>query len=189
MTEICYQVFETVDAVKEKLREAGFIFSESYDNHDSYFTRFGKEEAKNLEYKKLLDSSLIVRWIKSENWEVKNILHKTRILDKKGNVISEEKTKIACSDTIKAKMIFIDAGLNCWCDFVVQNNEYKKDDIIINLQVVDNLGVFIEIEECDSIKNYSDNAKLYYLKEIIQKLKIETGEDFSCKKPYMFLNR
>ena len=39
MTEICVQVFEDLEKIKSRIIKKGFKFLESYDNHDSYFTK------------------------------------------------------------------------------------------------------------------------------------------------------
>ena len=189
MTEICVQAYTTLEELQRKLENAGYEFVENYNNSDTYFSTLSKRDIKKLDYKALLDSSLIVRHIEGDNCDIKNLVYKKKTLDENGNVIKEIKTKLKIDDIDKAKQMFSSLGLTCWCDYVNQNYEYKKGEISIVVQYVDSLGVFIEIEEFNSIKDKSDKEKFGILKDIVNALKLPLGLDFSCKKPYMFLNK
>jgi len=189
MTEICVQIKGNLQEVKKSALEKGFQFVESYNNHDTYYTNISKDDLKKVNYKKLIDSSMIVRHITSENWEVKKLVYKKKTLDNSGNVIEEIKTNVNVDDTNKLNTIFTNMGLTCWCDFVNENNEFKKGEIVLNIQYVKELGVFAEIEEFDSIKNKSDKEKFNILIDIINSLGFDIGDDYSCKKPYIYLYR
>ena len=189
MTEICVQAYTALEELQRKLENAGYEFVENYNNSDTYFSTLSKRDIKKLDYKALLDSSLIVRHIEGDNCDIKNLVYKKKTLDENGNVIKEIKTKLKIDDIDKAKQMFSSLGLTCWCDYVNQNYEYKKGEISIIVQYVDSLGVFIEIEEFNSIKDKSDKEKFGILKDIVNALKLPLGSDFSCKKPYMFLNK
>lgn len=189
MTEICVQAYTTLEELQRKLENAGFEFVENYNNSDTYFSTLSKRDIKKLDYKALLDSSLIVRHIEGDNCDIKNLVYKKKTLDENGNVIKEIKTKLKIDDIDKAKQMFSSLGLTCWCDYVNQNYEYKKGEISIVVQYVEDLGVFVEIEEFNSIKDKSDKEKFGILKDIVNALKLPLGSDFSCKKPYMFLNK
>ena len=114
MTEVCVQIFADFEEIKNAILAQGYIPVESYDNYDTYFSSLPKEKIKAVTYKELLDSSLIVRNIRGEKVNVKNIVHKKKTLDKNGNVISEVKTKLEIDDPEKAKAIFASMGLCCW---------------------------------------------------------------------------
>ena len=189
MTEICVQAYTTLEELQRKLENAGYEFVENYNNSDTYFSTLSKRDIKKLDYKALLDSSLIVRHIEGDNCDIKNLVYKKKTLDENGNVIKEIKTKLKIDDIDKAKQMFSSLGLTCWCDYVNQNYEYKKGEISIIVQYVDSLGVFIEIEEFNSIKDKSDKENFAILKDIVNSLNLPLGSDFSCKKPYMYLNK
>ena len=189
MTEICVQAYTTLEELQRKLENAGYEFVENYNNSDTYFSTLSKRDIKKLDYKALLDSSLIVRHFEGDNCDIKNLVYKKKTLDENGNVIKEIKTKLKIDDIDKAKQMFSSLGLTCWCDYVNQNYEYKKGEISIIVQYVEDLGVFVEIEEFNSIKDKSDKEKFGILKDIVNALKLPLGSNFSCKKPYMFLNK
>ena len=156
MTEICVQAYTTLEELQRKLENAGYEFVENYNNSDTYFSTLSKRDIKKLDYKALLDSSLIVRHIEGDNCDIKNLVYKKKTLDENGNVIKEIKTKLKIDDIDKAKQMFSSLGLTCWCDYVNQNYEYKKGEISIIVQYVEDLGVFVEIEEDNSIKDKSE---------------------------------
>ena len=189
MTEICVQAYTTLEELQRKLENAGYEFVENYNNSDTYFSTLSKRDIKKLDYKALLDSSLIVRHIEGDNCDIKNLVYKKKTLDENGNVIKEIKTKLKIDDIDKAKQMFSSLGLTCWCDYINHNYEYKKGEISIIVQYVEDLGVFVEIEEFNSIKDKSDKEKFGILKDIVNALKLPLGSNFSCKKPYMFLNK
>ena len=189
MTEICVQAYTALEELQRKLENAGFEFVENYNNSDTYFSTLSKRDIKKLDYKALLDSSLIVRHIEGDNCDIKNLVYKKKTLDENGNVIKEIKTKLKIDDIDKAKQMFSSLGLTCWCDYINHNYEYKKGEISIIVQYVDSLGVFIEIEEFNSIKDKSEKEKSAIIKDIDNSLNLPLGSDFSCKKPYMFLNK
>ncbi len=188
MTEICAQVFEEKENIEQAIIENGYEFVENYSNHDIYFSSKSFNEISNISYKELLDSSIIVRHILGENCDKKFIVYKKKDLDNNGNVINEVKLKVVIDNTEKAKEIFENLGLKCWCDYVVENNVFKKGEIELNVQNVNELGSFIEIEEFDSIKGFSNNKKFDILKNIVSSLALKIGNDYSCKKPFMMLN-
>ena len=189
MTEICVQAYTTLEELQRKLENAGFEFVENYNNSDTYFSILNENDVENVDYKTLLDSSLIVRHIVGDSCDIKNLVYKKKTLDENGNVVKEIKTKLKIDDIDKAKQMFSSLGLTCWCDYINHNYEYKKGEISIIVQYVDSLGLFIEIEEFNSIKDKSDKEKFAILKDIVNSLNLPLGSDFSCKKPYMYLNK
>lgn len=187
MTEICVLTKDSFEIVKEKLKNSDFQHVESYNNHDIYFTTIS-QDLKTNDYSQLIEKSILIRGVKGVDFEKKYIIYKKKSFDKNGNVIDEVKTKLQIDDIEKAKTIFQNLGLVCWCDYVVNNNEFKKDEIVVNVQDVDALGTFVEIEEYESIKNKSDEEKFNILKDAISSMDIQIFSDYSCKKPFMMLN-
>ena len=62
---------------------------------------------------------------------------------------------------------------------------YSISGVEFVIQVVEDLGIFIECEENKSIEHLSSDEKFEYLKKFILGLGLEIGDDFSCKKVYM----
>ncbi len=189
MTEICVQVNDNIEKVKQCLEQLGYKFIEQYFNHDTYFTTFDREEIKKVSYKELLKNSVIIRNITGKNLDKKYIIYKNKQLDDNGNVIDEVKEKLVIDDIQKAKNIFSYLGLTNWCDYVNENNELKKGEVCLNIQCVKGLGNFIEVEEFETIKNKSKEEKFEILENLIKSFGLKLGTDFSCKKPFMLLEK
>ena len=189
MTEICVQVLSDLDTVKSELTDKGFEFVEYYNNHDIYFSTIPEEDIHNVEYKALLDRSIIIRHIKGNESDDRYIVYKSKTLDDAGNVVNEKKTKLVIDDIAKAKAVFTGLGLTRWCEYDNENHVYKKGDISIIVQYVRELGVFFEIEEFEFMSEKSSTEKFDELIKIARSLGFDLGDDFSCKKPYLYLNR
>jgi len=70
---------------------------------------------------------------------------------------------------------------------VLKNNSYvyKKDEICFVVQCIKDLGIFIEYEEDDSMKNMNEKEKFNYMSKIVKQLGLKLGQNYSCKKVYM----
>lgn len=189
MTEICVEISATVDEIKKVAIEKGFEFLETYYNLDTYYTTLKNEELKNVSYLNLLDNSVVIRDVFGDTWAVKNIVHKKKTLDENQNVIEEIKTEIKIDDIAKAKKLFDNLKMTCWCDFTNQNTLLKKGEVILNVQYIKELGTFIEVEEYDSIADYPATQKFDILVDIINSLGFPIGTDYSCKKPFMLFEK
>lgn len=189
MTEICVQVKESLDKIIERLKNIGYAFEERYVIHDIYYTTLKKSDLKTVDYKNLLNKSLIIRKIDGNSGINTYIVFKNKTIDNKGNVINEIKTKLKIDDEEKAKNIFTNIGMTCWCDYINENIVYKKGEIALTIQNIKNLGVFLEIEEYPSIENLSNKDKFEVLSNLVNSLGLNLNDDYSAKKPYLLLNR
>jgi len=57
------------------------------------------------------------------------------------------------------------------------------------IQIIKNLGIFVELEEFDSICSLTIKQKLEKLKSIATSFNLKIGNDFNCKKPFMILHK
>ena len=101
----------------------------------------------------------------------------------------EEKVKSELTKLENAVKIFDLAGLNNYCK--VENNSYvyKKENIEFVVQIIKNLGIFIEYEEDESMKDMLPDQKFSYMVNITKNLGLKLGNDFSCKKVFMLLHK
>ena len=189
MTEICVQVREDLAHVINMLKSLDYVFDERYVIHDIYYTTLKKSDLKTVDYKNLLNQSLIIRKIDGNSGINTYIVFKNKTIDNKGNVINEIKTKLKIDDEEKAKTIFTNIGMTCWCDYINENIVYKKGEIALTVQNVKNLGVFLEIEEYPSIEKLPSKDKFDILSNIVNSLGLNLNDDYSAKKPYIFLKK
>lgn len=188
MTEVTVQVFETLEKVKSVLGSAGFSFIETYYINDYYFSRFDNEELNKMKYIDILDNSFLVREIKDESCKVQ-LIYKKKEVDDEENVLHEEKVKLNVDSLENALKIFNFSKINNWIKLKNTTYVYKKGEIKLLVQQVEDLGLFIELEEFGSISNLRDKEKVEYMISFLKTFNLQFGEDFSCKKVYMkFLN-
>lgn len=192
-TEITVQLFEDKDTILAKLRDRKVEFVENYTVVDHYFTKMSRQELYNSStgaksYNNIIRNSIILREIDNEDGDRKaRIVHKNKVLDANGNVISEDKLGTSIGNPTTVSKILERAGLNCWCELVNHSTVYRVGEFDLAIQDIDGLGRFLEIEEPDSMKGWSNEEKFEYMKKFVQSLNLDIGENFSCKKPYMQL--
>lgn len=192
-TEITVKLFEDKDTILAKLRDRKVEFVENYTVVDHYFTKMSRQELYNSStgaksYNNIIRNSIILREIDNGDGDRKaRIVHKNKVLDANGNVISEDKLGTSIGNTTTVSKILERAGLNCWCELVNHSTVYRVGEFDLAIQDIDGLGRFLEIEEPDSMKGWSNEEKFEYMKKFVQSLNLDIGENFSCKKPYMQL--
>ena len=116
------------------------------------------------------------------------LCYKQKELDENENVINEEKIKTNLSSLFEAIEIFKKAGLNNYC--IVKNNSYvyRKNEICFVVQIIENLGIFIEYEEDETMKDMNEKQKFNHMVSIVNALGLKLGKDYSCKKVFMLLH-
>lgn len=185
-TEVTVQVFEEFKKINEKLKSQGFCVIENFQLNDWYFSKF--DDVRGVKYPDLMNNSFLVRQVLTDKEEVQ-ICYKKKEMDDNNNVIFEEKIKTFVDSLVDAVNIFKCAGLNNYC--VVKNNSYiyQKGNMLFTLQIIENLGIFIEYEEDESMKNLNVQEKRDYMISALKSLNLKLGDDYSCKKVYMLLQK
>lgn len=183
-TEITVELFEKAENVIEKLKEKGFSVTNDYYMIDYYFSKESTENLKTLEYKQVIDNSFLVRELELET-PLTLLIYKNKVLDKLGNVIKEEKYEVNLGELEKTLQIFNASGLNNWLEIKQRLIFLSNGTIAFSIQVVDDLGTFIEYEEDESMKDLSEQEKIDTMLKNLKSLNLNIGSDYSCKKPYM----
>lgn len=186
--EITVQVFETKNDLFKQLKNLGFNIVKNFQLNDWYFTRL--DDISNIDFQELIKNSILVREIIENGKSQAQICYKKKDYDCLDNVIGEEKTKTYIEDKDKMIDILTLAGLNNYCnlhnDSYIFSNGYQE----MAIQVVNDLGIFIEYEEDNSIKkNMTNEEKFQHMVNIIKNLGLKTGTDYSCKKVLMKLKK
>ena len=185
-TEVTFQVFQSLNEVKEILLSNKFELIEIYGLDDWYFSRLA--EVENLDYKTLIANSFLVRDIIT-NEHNPQICYKNKIIDDDGCVILEEKTVTKIDNLEYAISIFEQANLNNWCKMKTKQYVFKKGEIEFVVQDVEGLGVFIEYEEDETMRDLDVNQKIDLMTTRLKNLNLKIGNDFSCKKVFMKLHK
>lgn len=186
-TEITVQVFEDKESIFEKLKNLGFKIERTFELNDWYYIKDSDISGKS--YKELLSKSIVLRQIISDS--SKNLIcYKNKQYNEKGDVISEEKTQVKVDDIELTKRIFDLAGLNNYCSVFNFSYVFKKQSTELALQIIKDLGIFIEYEEDDSMpQNLTPQEKIAYMSDIVKSFGLKIGDNYSCKKVEMILNK
>ena len=188
-TEITVQCYNQLKDIKKILNNQGWFLKNTYQLNDWYYSAKSIEELNNFSYQDLISNSFLVRQIIENKNENIQLCYKSKILDNYGNVISENKTKTyvnSLANTLANTLSIFDlAKLTMWCKIENTSYVFGKDEIEICIQDISNLGIFIEFEEYEKIKNLSATQKFNEMKNIIQQLNLSLGNDFSCKKVFL----
>ena len=185
-TEVTVQVFESFDNVKQKLISQGYEHTEDFCVNDYYFSKYDIVKLKEMEYKDIIDNSIIVRNLYDDKNSIEQkIVHKKKVLDANGNVIADSKVEVFVDDIEKIVLLFNQAGLTNWCSMKNNASTFIKGQIRLDTHLIEDLGLFIELEEFPGIENLSSEEKFVHLSNMIKELNINIGDDFSCKKVFM----
>lgn len=185
-TEITVQVFNSLAETQNILNDNGFKLIETKKLCDYYFSKYSMDELEKQEYSELINNSILARKVSLQDKDINLIIYKIKNLDKLGNVISEEKVDTKVENFENTLRIFELAHLTHWCKLEQDLYIYNKDNIQFCLQVIDDLGIFIEYEEDDSMSHLtSEQMKIEYMLGILKSLRLKIGNDYSCKKVLM----
>lgn len=186
-TEITVQVFEGKEQILSYLQQQGFKLERTFQLNDWYYIRY--DNISGMNYQELLSQSILVRQIIADS-EKCQICFKDKAYDKDGNVICEEKIVSLVDNLENTKQILLRAGLNNYCTLMNNSFVFRKGDIYFALQVIEDLGIFIEYEEDETMpQGLTPNEKIDIMLNRVKSLGLPIGENYSCKKVQMFLQK
>ena len=146
--EITVRLDENMQSAIMKLEKQGFKKIRESEIDDIYMTSKLKELNKD-NIQTILKKSVLLRNLKLENKEIKKITYKNKEIDKNGDIISEQKINLECSDLEKAKELFEHLEFEELIRVKYKVMVYSKDKVEYAFQDVEKLGVLIEYENID----------------------------------------
>lgn len=183
-TEITVQVFSDIDSTRDRLKEMGYKCTEKYNMHDWYFSKYDTTELLSMKYIDILNNSFLIREICDPEPRCQ-LVYKKKLMDNNDNVIQEEKFKADVANSADAKNVLTMSGLNNWCYVKNDSEVYSNGKSEIVLQTIEDLGLFIEFEEDESMSGMTEKEKFEHMVDIIKSLGLNLATDFSAKKVYM----
>ena len=180
-TEITVEVFDEFEDLKQKLVDLGFEMIEEVDMQDFYVSGKTMIELQKCNYQELINNSFLLRNIR-DNTE---IIFKKKELDKNGDVIAEEKYHCGVDNLEDALKVFKMSNLNVWCELKQHMSVFKREDMTFLVQQVEGLGTFIEYEEDENMRGLTAEEKIKAMLENLNKLGLNIGKDFNCKKVWL----
>ena len=154
--EITVRLDENMQSAISKLENQGFKKIRESQIDDVYMTAKLKELNKD-NIQTILKKSVLLRSLKLENKEIKKITYKNKEFDEKGDVISEKKINLDCSDLEKAKDLFEHLEFEELIRVRYKVTVYGKCKVEYAFQDVENLGTLIEYENVENFEGKSLN--------------------------------
>lgn len=190
--EITVRLNEGMQSAIKKLELQGFKKIRESEIDDIYMTSKLKELNK-YNIQNILKKSVLLRKIKLENRDIKKITYKNKEIDDNGDVISEQKINIDCSDLEKAKELFEHLEFEELIRVRYKVVVYSKDKVEYAFQDIENLGTLIEYENIKDFEGKSldeiNETKNNMFNEI-KNTKINLTEEKDVKKAYeLILNK
>lgn len=190
--EITVRLDENMQSAISKLENQGFKKIRESQIDDVYMTAKLKELNKD-NIQTILKKSVLLRSLKLENKEIKKITYKNKEIDKDGDIISEQKINLDCSDLEKAKDLFEHLEFEELIRVRYKVTVYGKCKVEYAFQDVENLGVLIEYENMDDFEGKSldeINTVKNNMFEEIKNTGINLTEEKDVKKAYeLILNK
>ncbi len=190
--EITVRLNEGIQSAIKKLELQGFKKIRESEIDDIYMTSKLRELNK-YNIQDILKKSVLLRKIKIENNEIKKITYKNKEFDDNGDVISEQKINLDCSDLEKAKELFEYLEFEELIRVNYKVVVYSKDKVEYAFQDVENLGTLIEYENTEDFEGKSldeiNETKNSMFNEI-KNTGINITEEKDVKKAYeLILNK
>ena len=184
--EITVKVNNTLDEVEKILISKGFKLIRKSRVEDEYVCPNDiKVNRENI--LKVLSSSVLIRYLKTQDGEFKKITYKDKKYDKNDMVISEEKINVSINDIQSAHKLFKKINFKNLVDVKYDVIVYSNNDYEFAFQNVEGLGLLLEFENENDFEGVSDEAianekqKMY---EIIKNYGIKVENNYDIKKAY-----
>ena len=190
--EITVRLDENMQNAIRKLEKQGFKKTRESEIDDIYMT-WKLKELKKDNIQNILKKSVLLRSLKLENKEIKKITYKNKEIDKNGDIISEQKINLDCSDLEKAKDLFKHLEFEELIRVRYKVIVYSKGKVEYAFQDVENLGNLIEYENIDDFEGKSLDEINTVKKNMFEEIKntgINLTEEKDVKKAYeLILNK
>ncbi len=181
-SEITVEVFNNFKEINQILNDRGYNIVEKYTLFDCYFSKYPLSQLEKMSYIDILNNSILLRECPENSF--KKMVFKKKEIDENQNVIAEEKISTYVNDIESAKAIFLAAGFCEWCNLTNKSYVFEDGEHSFVIQVVDDLGIFLELEENEKMQGES-KEKISQMTAFVKTLGLNLGSDFSCKKNYL----
>lgn len=184
--EITVKVNNTLDEVDKILISKGFKLIRKSRVEDEYVCP-NDINVNRENILKVLSSSVLIRYLKTQDGEFKKITYKDKKYDKNDMVISEEKINVSINDIQSAHKLFEKINFKNLVDVKYDVIVYSNNDYEFAFQNVEGLGLLLEFENENDFEGVSYEAianekqKMY---EIIKNYGIKVENNYDIKKAY-----
>ena len=187
--EITVRLIDSVEEAFKKLEESGFKRIRESDIDDIYMSNM---VVKKDNIQEVLKHSVLLRSLKVDGKEIKKITYKNKELDENGNVLSEQKINLDCTDLAKAERLFLCLEFYNLVEVKYHVVVYEKDGKEFAFQIVDNLGTLIEYENINDFEGKSAQEIHTTKKQMLEDIKeygLNITDEYDVKKAYELIER
>lgn len=169
--EITVKVNNTIDEVDKILISKGFKLIRKSRVEDEYVCP-NDINVNRENILKVLSSSVLIRYLKTQDGEFKKITYKDKKYDKNDMVISEEKINVSIDDIQSAHKLFKKINFKNLVDVKYDVIVYSNNDYEFAFQNVEGLGLLLEFENENDFEGVSDEAIANEKQKCMKLLKI-----------------
>lgn len=180
-TEITCEVFEELDSIKQKLESNNFNYVEEFTLDDIYMCN--PKTKQYVPQNGNITDTLIIRYTNDDD---KQIISKKRAYNSEGFEIGTEKTILKIDDINNAEKLLNNLGFTRFLRMIDKNYRYENENYIVFIQVIDHLGIFLEIE---TKKENPDEKEIKNLIELVKSFKLKTGTKYDIRKAELWYKK
>lgn len=188
--EVTTRVNNKLSEIDNLLNKEGFKKIYTARIEDSYFSLRSAELAKD-NILDILKSCVLIRYIKSENSEIRKLIYKNKKYES-DIVLSEEKTSVGIDNINDAKELFKKLNYQGVVDVNYNTCIYSNLKDELAFQDVEGLGLLLEYENAKDFYLASANEILTeksMMMMIIKNYGIDVTEDYDVKKAYELIKK
>ena len=187
--EITAYVNQNLDEIDNILSKQGFKIIRKSRVEDKYMLHKDEPLTKN-NILSILTKCLLIRYLCINNdKEVKSLTYKKK--DYKGDTsISEEKIVLSIEDIEQAEKLFNALNFRKIVDVNYDVIVYKKDEVELCFQLVEDLGLLVEYENIKDFKNVSQEEIIKEKERMLEELRsyqLQVSDDYDVKKAYQLI--
>jgi len=184
--EITIEVLCDKERCFKILEENGFEVRRQFEMDDYYYTH--NVLGEGIEYKQLIDSSILVRVCSDDKKNVGQLLYKKKAFNRNNEVIGETKIRSQVLDVESVIKAFNLAGFKNWCIKKALLCVFVKDNREIIVQDVENFGLYIEIEQSEC-SEHKQKSTIKQLIKFAKSLNLPLGDDYFVRIPFEIFKR
>ncbi len=183
--EVTIKVIDTKENLIKILLNKGFKKGVEFSLDDYYFIS-NNIDIDKLSTREILSKAIILRYITEEDKIFQTITFKTKNIDEKGNILSQDSINCDIKNIEDAKKLFKAIGYSEIMNIKESDIVYYKDDFELALKFIKNGDLLIEIETEENTKWDTTDKIIKIVEEL--NLPIEKNNYF-IKKAEDALNR
>lgn len=175
--EVLVQVFDSRDAVLERLKQFNFVGIK--DVYDIYYYH---PDNKSMQ---IVKGKYPREWLRLRKCDKNHLAFKKDHFDGEKWLYSDEH-EVEVSDYEAVKSIFHELGFKPLVELQIRKHTYSNETYEIVFEEVENLGFFLEVEKL-KVQDIAEAKK--QICEFIKSLGIKVGDDLNLGKPELMLQK